>query len=52
MPKAQLHTAGLMERAARRGKHRRKRPREPCHVSENQIGEIFDKVGRVIRALN
>jgi transposase len=28
--KAQLHTAGLVERAARRGAHRRKRPRKPC----------------------
>ena len=28
--KAQLHTAGLVERAARRGAHRRKRERKPC----------------------
>lgn len=28
--KAQLHTAGLVERARRRGAHRRKRPRKPC----------------------
>jgi len=28
--KTQLHTAGLVERAARRGAHRRKRPRKPC----------------------
>lgn len=28
--KAQLHTAGLVERAKRRGAHRRKRPRKPC----------------------
>ena len=28
--KTQLHTAGLVERAARRGAHRRKRPRRPC----------------------
>ena len=28
--KTQLHTARLVERAARRGAHRRKRPRKPC----------------------
>jgi transposase len=28
--KAQLHAAGLVERAKRRGTHRRKRPRKPC----------------------
>jgi transposase len=28
--KTQLHTAGLIERAARRGAHRRKRERKPC----------------------
>ncbi|MEI9408520.1 ISNCY family transposase [Mesorhizobium salmacidum] len=28
--KAQLHAAGLVERAKRRGAHRRKRPRKPC----------------------
>lgn len=28
--KAQLHAAGLVERAKRRGTHRRKRPRRPC----------------------
>ncbi len=28
--KTQLHAAGLVERAERRGKHRRKRPRKPC----------------------
>jgi transposase len=28
--KAQLHTSGLVERARRRGAHRRKRPRKPC----------------------
>jgi hypothetical protein len=28
--KAQLHTAGLVERAKRRGAHRRKRERKPC----------------------
>lgn len=28
--KTQLHTAGLAERAKRRGAHRRKRPRKPC----------------------
>jgi transposase len=28
--KAQLHTAGLVDRAARRGAHRRKRERKPC----------------------
>ncbi len=28
--KAQLHTAGLVERARRRGAHRRKRERKPC----------------------
>src|SRR5437763_12496221 len=28
--KTQLHTAGLVERAARRGAHRRKRERKPC----------------------
>jgi hypothetical protein len=28
--KTQLHAAGLVERAARRGAHRRKRPRKPC----------------------
>jgi transposase len=28
--KTQLHTAGLVERAKRRGRHRRKRERKPC----------------------
>ena len=28
--KTQLHTAGLVERAQRRGAHRRNRPRKPC----------------------
>jgi hypothetical protein len=28
--KTQLHTAGLVERAQRRGAHRRKRERKPC----------------------
>jgi len=28
--KTQLHTAGLVDRARRRGAHRRKRPRKPC----------------------
>jgi hypothetical protein len=28
--KTQLHTVGLVERAKRRGPHRRKRPRKPC----------------------
>jgi hypothetical protein len=28
--KTQLHTAGLVERAKRRGAHRRKRARKPC----------------------
>jgi len=28
--KTQLHAAGLVERAKRRGTHRRKRPRKPC----------------------
>lgn len=28
--KTQLHTAGLVDRAKRRGAHRRKRPRKPC----------------------
>lgn len=28
--KMQLHAAGLVDRAARRGAHRRKRPRKPC----------------------
>ncbi len=28
--KTQLHTTGLVERAKRRGPHRRKRPRKPC----------------------
>jgi len=28
--KTQLHAVGLVERAARRGAHRRKRPRKPC----------------------
>ncbi|MGH2619667.1 MAG: ISNCY family transposase, partial [Anaerolineales bacterium] len=28
--KTQLHTAGLVERAKRRGAHRRRRPRKPC----------------------
>lgn len=28
--KTQLHTAGLVERAKRRGAHRRRRPRRPC----------------------
>ena len=28
--KTQLHTAGLVERAKRRGAHRRKRERKPC----------------------
>ena len=28
--KTELHTAGLVERAKRRGAHRRKRERKPC----------------------
>jgi len=40
--KAQLHTAGLVERAARRGAHRRKRPRKPCEgMMLHQDGSRF-----------
>jgi transposase len=50
--KTQLHTAGLVERAKRRGAHRRKRERKPCegmmlhqdgsrhHWLEGQAGSI------------
>jgi hypothetical protein len=37
-----LHTAGLVERAARRGAHRRKRPRKPCEgMMLHQDGSRF-----------
>jgi transposase len=41
--KTQLHTAGLVERAMRRGAHRRKRERKPCegmmlHPARGTIG--------------
>jgi transposase len=40
--KTQLHTAGLVERAARRGAHRRKRPRKPCEgMMLHQDGSCF-----------
>ncbi len=40
--KAQLHTAGLVARAARRGAHRRKRPRKPCEgMMLHQDGSRF-----------
>jgi transposase len=40
--KTQLHTAGLVERAARRGAHRRKRPRKPCEgMMLHQDGSQF-----------
>ena len=40
--KAQLHTAGLVEHAARRGAHRRKRPRKPCEgMMLHQDGSRF-----------
>jgi transposase len=40
--KTQLHTAGLVERAARRGTHRRKRPRKPCEgMMLHQDGSRF-----------
>lgn len=40
--KTQLHTAGLVERAARRGVHRRKRPRKPCEgMMLHQDGSRF-----------
>jgi transposase len=40
--KTQLHTAGLVERAARRGAHRRKRPRKPCEgMMLHQDGSRF-----------
>ena len=40
--KTQLHTAGLVERAKRRGTHRRKRPRKPCEgMLRHQDGRRF-----------
>ena len=40
--KTQLHTARLVERAARRGAHRRKRPRKPCEgMMLHQDGSRF-----------
>jgi len=40
--KTQLHTAGLVERAKRRGAHRRKRPRNPCEgMMLHQDGSRF-----------
>jgi transposase len=40
--KTQLHTAGLVERARRRGAHRRKRPRRPCEgMMLHQDGSPF-----------
>ena len=40
--KTQLHAAGLVERAARRGAHRRKRPRKPCEgMMLHQDGSPF-----------
>jgi len=40
--KTQLHTAGLVERVARRGAHRRKRPRKPCEgMMLHQDGSRF-----------
>lgn len=40
--KTQLHTAGLVERAKRRGTHRRKRPRKPCEgMMLHQDGSRF-----------
>lgn len=40
--KTQLHTAGLVERAARRGVHRRKRERKPCEgMMLHQDGSRF-----------
>src|SRR6266571_5269737 len=45
--KTQLHTAGLVERAKRRGPHRRKRPRKPCvgmmlHQDASQFAWLAD----------
>jgi transposase len=40
--KTQLHTAGLVERASKRGAHRRKRPRKPCEgMMLHQDGSRF-----------
>ena len=40
--KTQLHAAGLVERARRRGTHRRKRPRKPCEgMMLHQDGSRF-----------
>ena len=40
--KTQLHTAGLVVRATRRGAHRRKRPRKPCEgMMLHQDGSRF-----------
>src|SRR6266849_1478603 len=40
--KLQLHAAGLVERATRRGPHRRKRPRKPCEgMMLHQDGSPF-----------
>jgi transposase len=40
--KTQLHAAGLVERAKRRGAHRRKRPRKPCEgMMLHQDGSSF-----------
>ena len=44
--KTQLHTAGLVERAQRRGAHRRKRPRKPCAgMMLHQDGSPFAWLG-------
>jgi transposase len=44
--KTQLHTAGLIKRAARRGAHRRKRPRKPCEgMMLHQDGSRFAWLG-------
>jgi hypothetical protein len=46
--KTQLHTASLVERAARRGAHRRKRPRKPCEgMMLHQDGSRFAWLGGV-----
>src|ERR1700746_1775408 len=43
--KTQLQTAGLVERAARRGAHRRKRPRKPCvGMMLHQDGSRFARI--------
>lgn len=44
--KTQLHTAGLVDRAKRRGAHRRKRPRKPCEgMLLHQDGSPFAWLG-------